>query len=242
MTHTLIRFSHGVDLTVRRSWRAMQGTQIARLSPDLPIHAFFAHSIQKPRMAGQPASDESLLRSVAGADASALEFLFAKHSKRVFHFALSITKDPSLAEEIVTDVFLAVWRRAASFKGRSRVSTWLLAIARNKALTSLRQNGPVRAGEELQETVEDTTDNPEVAIQKKQTHTALADSLLQLPPIHRQIIDLVYYHRKSIEEIAQVLDIPVNTVKTRMFYARKRLARLLAAKGIVSSSSLSGLA
>jgi RNA polymerase sigma-70 factor (ECF subfamily) len=94
----------------------------------------------RSRTGAQAPSDEALLRSISKHEQSAMRILFSRHRVRVFRFALSITKDQSLAEEVVSDVFLDVWRRANSFKGGSRVSTWLLAIARNKALMSMRSH------------------------------------------------------------------------------------------------------
>jgi RNA polymerase sigma-70 factor, ECF subfamily len=197
--------------------------QIAHALTNRPAHRFRA-VVESP-------SDEALLRLIADGEQRAIGILFARHSVRVFRFALSITKDRSLAEEVVSDVFFDIWRRPGSFKGRSRVSTWLLAIARNKALSSLQRHAHEHLNEELAETIEDTADDLEFAMQRKQAGTVLADCLLQLSTIHREIIDLAYYHQKSIEEVAEILKIPRNTVKTRMFYARKHLAEMLAVKG-----------
>jgi len=228
MTQNVVRFSRGVDLTARRSWRAIQKMQIARQLPERPTTGFFrrrsAHHLQ---IAVQPPSDLSLLRSIANGDRNALGTLFARHKERVFRFALAIAKDRSLADDVVSDVFLDVARHASSFEGRSQVSTWLLAITRNKALSSLRRNARNRSNEELTESIVDTAQDPEAALQAKQTGKILADCILQLPAIHREMIDLVYYHRKSIKEIAEILDIPESTVKSRMFHARKRLGSLV---------------
>jgi len=124
-----------------------------------------------------------------------------------------------------------VWRQAGRFQGRSQVITWLLAIARNKALSLQR-----RSNEELDEhaaaAVEDPQDGPEVTLQNRQKAEVLLNCLRQLSLAHREVIDLVYYHEKSIEEVAEITGIPQNTVKTRMFYARKRIAELMAAQGI----------
>jgi RNA polymerase sigma-70 factor (ECF subfamily) len=182
-------------------------------------------------------SDEALLRLISKHEQSAMRILFSRHRVRVFRFALSITKDQSLAEEVVSDVFLDVWRHANSFKGRSQVSTWLLAIARNKALLSMRRHEHQRLNEELGDTIDDTTESPEAAMQRRQTRTILADCILQLPAIHREIIDLVYYHQKSIAEAAEILNVPKNTVKTRMLYARKRIAQILVKRNAMVSLS-----
>jgi RNA polymerase sigma-70 factor (ECF subfamily) len=183
-----------------------------------------AHRIQAP----VEVPDKALLQAISAGEQHAMRILFARHNVRVYRFALSITKDQPLAEEVVGDVFFDVWRRAGSFKGRSQVSTWLLAIARHKAISSVRKHAYERSNEELADTIADTADDPEVALQSKQPRTILAYCLQQLPAIHREIIDLVYYHQKSIGEVGEILKIPRNTVKTRMFYARKRIAEVLA--------------
>jgi RNA polymerase sigma-70 factor (ECF subfamily) len=137
-----------------------------------------------------------------------------------------------MAEDLVSEVFFDVWRQAERFECRSQVSTWLMAIARNKALSVLRRRQTEVLDEEVAEFIEDTADTPEVSIQKKQQTAVLRDCLTQLSPAHREIIDLVYYHEKSIDEVAQIIGVPQNTVKTRMFYARKRIGELLSAKGL----------
>jgi RNA polymerase sigma-70 factor (ECF subfamily) len=125
-----------------------------------------------------------------------------------------------------------VWRQADRFEGRSQVSTWLLAIARNKALSVLRRRSTEELDEEVAEFIEDPSDDPEVSMQKRQQATVLQACLTELSPAHREIIDLVYYHEKSIEEVAEIVGVPANTVKTRMFYARKRIGELMAARGL----------
>jgi len=129
-------------------------------------------------------------------------------------------------------VFLDVWRQAGRFEGRSAVSTWVLAIARFKALSALRRRPDEELDEETAEAIEDQSDDPEVVLAKKDKGALIRKCLAGLSAEHREIIDLVYYHEKSIEEVAGIVGIPENTVKTRMFYARKRLAELLKAAGI----------
>jgi RNA polymerase sigma-70 factor (ECF subfamily) len=107
-----------------------------------------------------------------------------------------------------------------------------LAIARFKALSSLRRKGEMALDEDKAAAIEDHTDDPEVTLQKKDKGEILRQCLTALSPEHREIIDLVYYHEKSVEEVAGIVNIPENTVKTRMFYARKKLAELLKAAGV----------
>ena len=177
-------------------------------------------------------SDETLVQLIASGDKKALQVLFARHNVRVFRFVLRFLGDESVAEDLVSEVFFDVWRQADRFESRSQVSTWLLAIARNKALSVLRRRTTEELDEEVAEFIEDPSDNPEVAMQKTQRNAVLQDCLGQLSPAHREIVDLVYYHEKSIDEVAEIIGVPQNTVKTRMFYARKRIAELMTVKGI----------
>jgi len=121
-----------------------------------------------------------------------------------------------------------VWRQADRFEGRSTVSTWIMSIARFKALSMRRRRQDVELDEKLVETVADRSSTPEEAVLEMDRSAQLRGCLMQLSPDHREIIDLVYYHDKTIEEVAEIIGVPKNTVKTRMFYARRRLAQLLA--------------
>jgi RNA polymerase sigma-70 factor (ECF subfamily) len=143
-----------------------------------------------------------------------------------------VSGDKSAAEDLVSEVFLDVWRQAGRFQGRSQVTTWLLAVARNKALSALRRRSSEELDEEAVAVIEDTNNNPEVTIQNQERSEILLNCLTKLSPPHREVIDLVYYHEKSIDEVAEITGVPQNTVKTRMFYARKRIGELMAAQGI----------
>jgi RNA polymerase sigma-70 factor, ECF subfamily len=177
-------------------------------------------------------SDVTLIRSIAAGDKHAMQILFARHDVRVFRFLVRFVGDKSAAENLVSEVFLDVWRQAGRFQGRSQVTTWLLALARNKALSALRRRSSEELDEEAVAAIEDTNNNLEAAIQNRQTSEILLNCLTKLSPLHREVIDLVYYHEKSIDEVAEITGVPQNTVKTRMFYARKRIAELMAAEGL----------
>jgi RNA polymerase sigma-70 factor (ECF subfamily) len=172
--------------------------------------------------ANQATSDEVLIGRIAKGDRLAMQVLFARHHVRVYRFVLRLVGNPTTAEDLISEVFLDVWRQADRFEGRSAVSTWMLAIARFKALSVLRK----KPEEELDD------ETAEVALEKKDKSTVLRQCLEKLTPEHKEIIDLVYYHEKSVEEVAEIVGIPENTVKTRMFYARKKLAELLKAAGV----------
>jgi RNA polymerase sigma-70 factor (ECF subfamily) len=180
----------------------------------------------------QDTSDEALLASIAAGDRRAMHLLYARHNVRVFRFVLRLTKDTTLADDLVSEVFVEVWRRADTFKGQSQVSTWLLAIARHKALSALRARSDEQLDEDVAATITDPAGTPELMVEKRNRSAIVQKCLSQLSALHREVLDLVYYHGKSVQEVAQIVAVPVSTVKTRMFYARKRMEGLLAAAGI----------
>jgi RNA polymerase sigma-70 factor (ECF subfamily) len=180
----------------------------------------------------QATSDEVLIGRIAGGDRLAMQVLFARHHVRVFRFVLRLVRNEATAEDLISEVFLDVWRQAGKFEGRAAVSTWLLSIARFKALSALRRRPEAELDDEMAEAIEDTSDTPEVALAKKDKSAVLRQCLTALSSEHREIIDLVYYHEKSVEEVAGIVGIPEATVKTRMFYARKKMAELLKAQGV----------
>ena len=145
---------------------------------------------------------------------------------------MRLVRDQWKAEDLISEVFLDVWRQADRFEGRSTVSTWLLAIARFKALSALRRKPEEGLDEDAALEIEDLADNPEVTLEKKDRSAVIRKCLMGLSAEHREIIDLVYYHEKSVQEVAKIVGIPENTVKTRMFYARKKLAEMLKAAGL----------
>jgi len=161
-----------------------------------------------------------------------MQVLFARHHVRVYRFVLRLVRNDATAEDLISEVFLDVWRQAGKFEGRSAVSTWMLSIARFKALSALRRRPEEELDEETAERVEDQSDDPETALAKKDKGVLLRQCLTALSTEHREIIDLVYYHEKSVEEAAEIVGIPEATVKTRMFYARKKLSELLKEQGI----------
>ena len=180
----------------------------------------------------QATSDDVLIARIAQGDRVAMQVLYARHHVKVFRFALRLVRNEQVAEDLISEVFLDVWRQAGRFEGRAAVSTWILAITRFKALSALRKRTDAELDEEATAAIEDTSDNPEAALQKKDTGAILRKCMESLSADHREIIDLVYYHEKSVEEVAEIVGIPENTVKTRMFYARKKLAELLKAAGV----------
>ena len=179
-----------------------------------------------PAQAAAPkaSSDEMLIRRIAGGDQQAMRTLFGRHRVALYRWLLRLVGDEPLAEDLLSEVFLDVWRQAASFEARSSVSTWLLAIARHKALSARRRRTDAELDDEVASKVADPADDPELALQKKNQAEVLRRSLAE----HGEVIDLVYYHGKSVKEVAEIIGIAEATVKTRTFYARKKLVALVA--------------
>ena len=181
-------------------------------------------------------SDEVLVTLIAAGDKNAMRTLFTRHSARVFRFLLRIVDGAATAEDLVSETFIEVWRQAGRFEARSKASTWLLGIARHKALSSLRQRRFDQLDEDAAALVPDPAGDPEAAAQRQSRAAVLRACLRQLPPPQRELLDLIYYHEQSIADVALIIGVPENTVKTRAFYARKRLAELLAERGVERAS------
>ena len=177
------------------------------------------------------ASDEALVGAIAGGDRRAMQALYLRHKVRIYRFVLRLVGDAALAEDIVSDVFLDVWRQADGFKARSRVSTWLLAIARYKAFSAQRGRSREQLDDGAASAIADPADDAETILDHQDRSAIIRQCLSQLSAIHREVLDLVYYHDKSVEEVAEIVGVSSGTVKTRMFYARKRMENLLETAG-----------
>jgi RNA polymerase sigma-70 factor (ECF subfamily) len=176
-------------------------------------------------------SDRELVARVARGDRAAVRLLFMRHHARVYRFVARQTGSESMADDIANEVFLELWKQAPRFEGRSEVTTWLLGIARFKALSHLRKRKEEAVDEEAVAGIADSADTPEVTAMKDDKGAAMRRMIDALPQEHRTVIDLAYYHGRSVTEIGDILSIPVATVKTRMFYARKKLGEALQAAG-----------
>jgi RNA polymerase sigma-70 factor (ECF subfamily) len=190
-----------------------------RSAAALPAHA----------AAVETSADDMLVARIGEGDRLAMQTLFARHRTPVYRWLLRFVGNETLAEDLVSDVFLDVWRQASRFEGRSSVSTWLIAIARFKAISARRRRADAELDDVVESTVADTADDPAVVLEKKNRDETLRAALTRLSAEHKEIIDLVYYHEKSVDECAQIIGVPSGTVKTRMFYARRKLAELVQA-------------
>jgi RNA polymerase sigma factor (sigma-70 family) len=181
-----------------------------------------------------PPDDElALLRRVAAKDRKAFEALYHLYYRRLFGYLLKITRRAELVEEVLNDVMLAIWKGAASFDGRSRPSTWIFGIAYHKALKALSRQ-PADRGDELEGPEPVDRDEPESLAARRELATVLGRALGALPPDQRAVVELTYYYGLAYQEISEIVGCPVNTVKTRMFHARRRLKELLPGLGVSS--------
>jgi RNA polymerase sigma-70 factor (ECF subfamily) len=166
-----------------------------------------------------------------------MHIMFARHRTRVFRFIQKMVRNSAIAEDLVSQVFLDVWRSANRFEGRSRVSTWLLSIARFKAIGSLRTRAHESIDQDEVLEIADAADTPEAAFDRKEANGILHTCMEKLSPAHREIIDMVYYREKSVAEVSAMIGIPLATAKSRIFYARKRLAIILVSAGFEAAAA-----
>lgn len=178
--------------------------------------------------------DEELLRRVASGDGSALDALYLGYHRRLARFLWRVTPRYETVEEIINDTFMVVWQHAREFRGASCVSSWIIGIAYRIALKSLRRNdGLLRAnrGDALPEESVDPSDAAEL-------RDWIGQALERLPPDQRLTMELAYRMGHSVEEIADITQCPVGTVKARMYHAREKLRRYLPSLGGVAAEDL----
>ena len=176
--------------------------------------------------------DADLIRRVADKDRRAFETLYQRYAPRLHRYLSRQIQGPELIEEILDDVMLVVWQSAARYNGTSRVSTWLLGIAHHKALKARARLAGRAAAIPLTDNEVTDGESPEDATMRGEIDRLLGRGLAQLSPEQRSVVELTFYHGSSYQEIAEITRVPVNTVKTRMFHARRRLAPLLTALGL----------
>jgi RNA polymerase sigma-70 factor (ECF subfamily) len=185
--------------------------------------------LRRPRTeaARPPASDErELLARVAAGDLQAFERLYRLYQPRLSRFLTTLLRRPQLIEEVLDDTMMVVWQTADRFRGSSKLSTWIFAIAYRKAHKArLRWPDPVEDPEQDGRISEDPAPDDELHHQK--LHDSLMRAMDQLSADHRAVVDLTYFHGLGYREIAEIVDCPVDTVKTRMFHARRRLKQAI---------------
>ena len=178
--------------------------------------------------AGRSATlDESeLLARVARRDLDAFERLYRLYQPRLTRFLATLLKRAQLIEEVLDDTMMVVWQTAASFRGTSKLSTWVFAIAYRKALKA-RSRWPDPVEDEQLETRASNDPSPDDELERSRVRNALVGAMAKLSAEQRAVVDLTYFHELGYREIADILSCPVDTVKTRMFHARRRLKQTL---------------
>ena len=166
--------------------------------------------------------EAALLLRIADKDRAAFEALYRNYYRRLWRFLEPLTRRPQLIDEILDDTMLVVWTKAATFNGASRVSTWIFAIAYNKALKALKREGRWHQGV-LPPSFLEFADTPETELIERESRHAVRRLVGELSAEQRAVVELTYYHGCGYKEIAEITGSPVNTVKTRMFHARRRL-------------------
>lgn len=173
------------------------------------------------------ARDLDWLRRIARGDRSAFEAFYREYHGRLTRFLARLTPQRTLVEEVVNDTLWTVWRNAPAFRGSSRVSTWVMGIAWRCGLKAVRRAGGAPS-DPAAEPAEPPATQPFLEYEKSDW---IRQGLAQLPVEQRTTLELAYYFGHSLEEIAQIMECPVGTVKGRMFHARIKLRNLLPALG-----------
>jgi RNA polymerase sigma-70 factor (ECF subfamily) len=171
-------------------------------------------------------TERELLERVKARDVDAFERLYRIYQPRLARFLSNLLRRPQLVEEVLDDTMMVVWQTAASFRGTSKLSTWVFAIAYRKALKArARWPDPVEDDERDLRASNDAA--PDAELEQERLRKALVRAMAGLSPEQRAVVDLTYFHGLGYREIAEILSCPVDTVKTRMFHARRRLKQAL---------------
>lgn len=171
-------------------------------------------------------ADAALIARVVARDQGAFQELYDRYRPPLTRFLTRHTRRPAMVEELLNDTMLAVWNQLAGFEGHSKLSTWVFTIAYRKAARALERNDDPVDTDDPDYGASDAP-GPEETTERGQTHAALRQALQRLSSDHRTVVDLTYFHQMGYREIAEIMDCPVDTVKTRMFHARKYLKKIL---------------
>ena len=168
-----------------------------------------------------------LIQRIAIREDDALRELYAVFGQRMYAYALRLTGDPAVAEDVVQDSLVVVWRSAKKYRGEGKLLAWLLGIVHHTALKTLRRKPPLPFSDELENSLAAKEPLPEERVQASEQQQLLQNGLNQLSAEHRAALELVFYHEMSLNEAAEVCNCPVGTIKSRLSYARKQLRGLL---------------
>ncbi|MFM8426923.1 MAG: RNA polymerase sigma factor, partial [Chloroflexota bacterium] len=174
----------------------------------------------------QPAEDLNLIRRMQAGDDDAIRDLYAQYGQRLYAYALRLTDDPATAEDVTQNTLVTVWRTAHTFRAEGRLIAWLLGIVHHTAMKAIR-NRTNYLDDVAEETIREDQPSPEEQAQVKDERRWVRQGMQSLSPEHRAVLELVFYQELSLNEVAQVLNIPVGTVKSRLSYARTHLRGVL---------------
>jgi RNA polymerase sigma-70 factor (ECF subfamily) len=177
------------------------------------------HSVPDRRLNGVR-TDEQLLARVAGGHRDAFAVLYERHAERILRFAMRVVRAPHLAEEVLQETMMVVWNEADRFEGRSKATTWMLGIARNLSHNLLRREARGARQPNLPVVGEDPGPSAERSVR-------VEAAVGRLSPRLREVLHLVFHEELTLREVAEILGIPEGTVKSRMYHARKALAKEL---------------
>lgn len=172
-------------------------------------------------------AERELLARVGAQDLDAFEKLYRMYQPRLARFLGTVLRRSQLVEEVLDDTMMTVWQTAGNFRGASKPSTWIFAIAYRKALKA-RNRWPDPVEDDSFDRRVDPDARADEQLQRQHLHRALREAMEQLSPEHRAVVDLTYFHGLGYREIADIVGCPVDTVKTRMFHARRRLKEAMA--------------
>jgi len=173
--------------------------------------------------------DLALVRGMAAGNGSDLDELYARYGPPIFSYLMARLEEHALAEEVLQDVMYAAWTGAAQFRGESKVLTWLLTIAHNRAINARRRRTPPIVP--LHDDIRDTDTGPFEQVMRGSERLVVRETLNRLPAHHREVLVLVFYHQLTESEVAEVLGIAVGTVKSRLHRAKEELRRVLHSEG-----------
>lgn len=181
---------------------------------------------------GDGETEVVLLQRISGGDRAAFAELYRRLQRPLFGYLMKLVREREMVEDVLNETMLEVWRQAARFEGRSSVNTWVFSIAHHRAVSRLRKKRESALDEEQAAAIEDDAPTPDQRAESSDVSRLLGRLMEKLSFEHREILHLAYYQEFSVQEIADALDLPPNTVKTRMFYARQRLKTLLEQSGV----------
>lgn len=175
---------------------------------------------------GGSETDLDLLEKVRAGDREAFERLYRAYHPRLNRFLWTLMRRPTVVEEVLNDTMMVVWTRPDSFHGASKLSTWIFSIAYRKAMKALRKQDEAIEDSEAERRVSSDA-GPDESSSRARVRQLLSQAVAELSPSHRAVVDLTYFHELGYREIAVILECPVDTVKTRMFHARRHLRKKL---------------